>query len=340
MNGAIIGFGQAARHGHWPAYAESRELSIVAVVDRTEERRLLAASLDPALRTYASLEDLAAAETIDFLDICTPPALHHDPMRAALARGWHVVCEKPFVLDPAQLAAVRVTAEARQLAVVPVHNWKFAPIVRDATERLRQGAIGRLERVEVETERLRDFQGADPARPNWRRDPAIAGGGILMDHGWHAVYLVLQWFEALPREIDARFHRPAPDAVEDEADVRLAFACGEATIRLTWNGTIRRNAIRLVGDGGSITIADDRLIVERADNREVVTYPAALSSSSHHADWFAAFVPSIAGYFNHPALSRAVLEEAAACLDIIQRAYLVGRSRCPGPPVPGRRSDV
>src|SRR5205085_11371344 len=39
LRGAIIGFGEVARHGHWPAYAHCHDAKIVAMVDRTEERR-------------------------------------------------------------------------------------------------------------------------------------------------------------------------------------------------------------------------------------------------------------------------------------------------------------
>ena len=321
MKGAIVGFGEVARYGHWPAYAASDRLRIVAVVDRAAARRDAAARLVPAPRTYATLDALAAAEAIDFIDICTPPAHHGAPMHAALERGWHVVCEKPFLLDAEELTRVRGLAEARGLAVVPVHNWAFAPIVRDATARLRRDTIGRLQRVEIETERIRDFRGADSPRANWRRDPAIAGGGILMDHGWHAMYLVLQWFASRPIGLAAAFHRPEPGSVEDEADVRLKFSAGEASIKLTWNGAARRNVIRLVGDRGSMTVDDDRLIVQSQTGGETVTYPDALSSGSHHADWFAAFIPQLADYFSRPQTSFAAFDEAAACLDIIQRAY-------------------
>lgn len=326
MTGAIVGFGEVALHGHWPAYAESRQLTIVAVVERSAERRDLARSLSPALRAYETLDALAAAETLDFIDICTPPALHGAPMLAGLERGWHVVCEKPFLIDADLLRRARALAEARGVAAVPVHNWKLAPIVREATARLRRGDIGRLERVEFETERLRDFKGADPDRPNWRRDPAIAGGGILMDHGWHALYLALDWFEDDVRRVDASFHRPGPDAVEDEATVRLTFDRGAASIALTWNGTARRNSMQLAGDRGSITIADDRLLVRGTAGDEDVMYPVALSGGSHHADWFAAFIPQLAEYFKDPASSRAAFDEAAACYGIIQRAYGTARS--------------
>ena len=279
-------------------------------------------SLSPSLRAYESIAAMAAAETIDFVDICTPPALHADPMLAAIAHGWHVVCEKPFLIDRAALGGARACAHDRRLALVPVHNWKYAPIVRDASARLRAGVIGQLERVEISVERLKDFKGADPLRPNWRRDPAIAGGGILMDHGWHAIYLALQWFADRPSGVDAEVNRPAPGAVEDEADVTLSFAAGEASIRLTWNSTRRRNVMRLTGNEGTITIADDRLIQENASGIEEALYSPALSAGSHHADWFAALIPDVASAFRNPDLSRAALDEAVSCLDVIQRAYV------------------
>ena len=325
MRGAIVGFGEVARYGHWPAYADSPHLTIVAVVERSAERRALATSLGAGLRAYETLDALIAGETLDFIDVCTPPALHAAPMLAALERGWHVVCEKPFLLDAGALIRARSLAEASDVAAVPVHNWKLAPIVQAATDRLRRGEIGRLRRVEIHTERLKDFKGADPDRPNWRRDPAIAGGGILMDHGWHALYLVLDWFGQAPSGVDATLHRPQPDAVEDEASVRLAFDGGDAIVKLTWNGTARRNAMRLEGERGSIAIDDDRLIVRGAVNDDV-QFPSALSGGSHHADWFAAFIPQLAGYFNAPASSRAAFDEAAACYQIIQQAYAGSRS--------------
>ncbi len=319
LNGAIVGFGEVARHGHWPAYVDSRQLSIVAVVDRSPERRT--AAKGSSLRAYESMAALAAAETIDFIDICTPPAVHNEPMLAALERGWHVVCEKPFLLDASLVARVRACAEQRGVAVVPVHNWKFAPIVREATARLRRGAIGTLERVEIDVERTRPFRGAELAASNWRLDPAVAGGGILMDHGWHAAYLALHWFQDRPARVEAALRRPAGAAVEDEADMQLTFPCGEAAIRLTWDGASRRNTIRLTGDRGSLTIADDRLIARGGAGENDTMFSEALSAGSHHPDWFAAFIPTLAGYFEAPSTSRAELDEAAACLDIIQRAY-------------------
>jgi len=204
LRGAIIGFGEVARNGHRPAYAESGEVKIVAVVDRTDERRQAARESLPGVATFATMEELAAGAEIDFVDICTPPAWHGEPMLSALAQGWNVLCEKPLLLDMVELEEARSLAREQARVVVPVHNWKYAPIIRHATELLRSGAIGPVREIEIETLRSQDCAVADPEHPNWRRDPAISGGGVLMDHGWHAIYLARHWFDEEPTEVRAK----------------------------------------------------------------------------------------------------------------------------------------
>ena len=201
-----------------------------------------------------------------------------------------------------------------------MHNWKYAPIVRRATERLRLGEIGQLRGVEIETLRIQDCTAADPDHPNWRRDPAIAGGGVLMDHGWHAIYLARHWFGEEPIEVRASLRRPTNDAVEDEATLILVFPSGQARIFLTWRADLRRNTMRLIGERGQIAIDDDTLNV----GGESIRFRNALSAGSHHADWFAAMLPDIIGCFQRPEEALESFEEAALCLSVIRRAYLMG----------------
>lgn len=320
VRGAIIGFGEVARHGHGPAYAESREAKIVAVVDRTAERRKVAQESLPGVAVFPTIADLAADAEIDFVDICTPPALHGAPMFDALARGWNVLCEKPLLLDLVELEKARSLARESGQAVVPVHNWKYAPIVRRATGMLRSGAIGRLRGVEIETLRIQDCAVADPDHPNWRRDPAIAGGGVLIDHGWHAIYLARHWFGEEPTDVRASLHRSTPEGVEDEATLILIFPSGHATIFLTWRADRRRNTMRLVGERGEIAIDDDTLRIAE----ESIRFDSALSAGSHHADWFAAMLPQVIASFHQPETALESFEEAALCLSVIRRAYLLG----------------
>lgn len=317
QRGAIIGFGAVAANGHLPAYRKSQEAKIVAVVDRTEERRRAAEKSAPGIGTFSTIAELAAGAEIDFVDICTPPAFHGEPMLDALGRGWNVLCEKPLLLDQVELEKIRALARETGRAVVPVHNWKYAPIVRRATEALRSGAVGELREIEIETLRIEDCAAVDPANPNWRRNPAIAGGGILMDHGWHAIYLARHWFGEDPTEVETELHRATPGGIEDEASLTLRFPKGFAKIFLTWRAEARRNTIRLRGDRGQIAIDDDTLRI----GTENIQFQSGLSTGSHHADWFEAMLPDVLASFRAPEKARESFEEAALCLSVIRRAY-------------------
>jgi predicted dehydrogenase len=316
LRGAIIGFGAVAANGHWPAYAQSEDAKIVAVVDRTDERRQAARELIPGVETFGTVEEVE--DGIDFVDICTPPAWHGEPIRAALKRGWNVLCEKPLLLDSVELESVRSLARESGRAVVPIHNWKYAPIVRRATDALRSGAIGKLRELQIETRRIEDCAAIDPANPNWRRDPAISGGGIVMDHGWHAIYLARHWFGEDPIGVDAQLHRAA-NGIEDEATLVLKFPKGSATIFLTWRAERRGNTMRLSGESGEIAIDDDTLKI----GEESIRFESALSAGSHHADWFAAMLPDLLASFGSPKNARTAFEEAALCLSVIRRAYQI-----------------
>ena len=129
LNGAIVGFGNVARHGHWPAYEQSRSLRIVALVDPHLSRE--AANHD--LPAYPSITDAASDRHLDFVDICAPPASHAPLVLEALNLNLHAIVEKPLVLATDDFDVVARTAQARSRVVLPVHNWRYAPALQRAS---------------------------------------------------------------------------------------------------------------------------------------------------------------------------------------------------------------
>lgn len=321
LSGAIVGFGNVAQFGHWPAYQENSEARIVAVVEEHAERRAVAEELG-----FRAFHRIAELREIDFVDICTPPATHAEQIIEAARNGWHVLCEKPLVISSAQLRQI----SGANVPIVPVHNWKYAPIIRRATDLVRNGAIGNLKRAEISVLRT---QPAISTGRSWRGNPRFSGGGIVMDHGWHAIYLALDWFGEPARYVHADLVRSTAKnltgltgqvpaafeaaAVENEARLELVFSAGSAQICLSWNGTTRENRIKLVGDGGEIAIHDDVLRV----NGQTEHFAHKLSAGSHHPDWFAAMLPDVLAIFREPARARPLFDEAAECLRIIEQAY-------------------
>src|SRR5262245_43760997 len=97
LRGAIIGLGNVALHGHLPGWLSRADIVIVAVTCTEPARRATWTERVPAARWYDSPEQLMGGNSLDFVDICTPPSSHATLIRQALARRLHVLCEKPLV---------------------------------------------------------------------------------------------------------------------------------------------------------------------------------------------------------------------------------------------------
>ncbi|HYR46068.1 MAG TPA: Gfo/Idh/MocA family oxidoreductase [Thermoanaerobaculia bacterium] len=334
--GAIIGVGNVALNGHLPGWLTCPEVEIVAAADVREEGRAALAERLPDARWYSSVDALLAAEKLDFVDICTPPAFHFSAIRLALEAGAHVLCEKPLVLSSTELASLGALALEQALVLATVHNWRHAPVVLRATELVRSGAIGSVSSVRWET--LRDKPAASSGQAdNWRVDPAVAGGGILVDHGWHALYAIQQWVQGEPDRVSARLEsgRAGKSDIEDTADVTLDYPAARAEIFLTWTAGERANRVTLEGSAGTITIDGASLEFRPASGepsrREGLA--GALSEGSHHPDWFRGVVEEFLGEIREPGRRGRSLVEAQRCLRWIETAYESGRRKGEGLPV-------
>jgi len=152
--GAIIGLGNVALHGHLPGWRRRRDVQIVAVTDARPEQHVLVPEHAPGARWYPTAAELLADADVDFVDICTPPSSHAALVHEALERGRHVLCEKPLVSSPEDLASLARLAQQTGRVLYTVHNWHHAPIVRRTAELIREGRIGRVEHVDRKSTRL------------------------------------------------------------------------------------------------------------------------------------------------------------------------------------------
>ena len=137
LKGAVIGYGFIASTGHVPAYLERRrskgDVEIIAVADLCGARREAAAEALPEAGIYEDFRDLLEREAprLDFVDICTPPAMHAEIARQAFARGLHVLCEKPLAVRPQDAMDMLGHALSAGRVLFPCHNYRFAPVVRE-----------------------------------------------------------------------------------------------------------------------------------------------------------------------------------------------------------------
>lgn len=111
---------------HYLAYQRSQQAELIAFASRDAVKRAgdwrgIQGNFGPpgeqinvdSLNVYASLDDLLADDSIDLIDICTPPHLHVEQVERALRAGKHVLCEKPLALNGDD--ALRLVATAKEV---------------------------------------------------------------------------------------------------------------------------------------------------------------------------------------------------------------------------------
>jgi len=285
--GALLGLGGIARSGHLPAFRADPEvasrLRIVAIVD---DAPTAPASFEgiPLLRSADKLQDLGP---LDFVDICTPTSSHLELSLWGLSQGYHVLCEKPVAVNRAEAARLATAARDAGRVVMPCHQYRFNPVWRRVKQWLDDGVIGRWYLAEFRVYRPAADPGATQSAVPWRGRRAAGRGGVLLDHGTHLVYELLD-VAGPPQEVRSwtgRLHHGGYD-VEDTAQLLFAYPDRMATMFLTWAARRRETEIRFTGERGSITWSGGMLTLERDGHSESFDHTVDLDKASY-SKWFA-----------------------------------------------------
>lgn len=136
---------------------------------------------------------MPADKRVDFVSIVTPNFVHFDPAMMALDKGFNVVIEKPitFTLDEAK--QLKAKLDATGLTLLLCHTYTGYPMVKQAKQFIKSGALGKVRKIYVEYPQgwLSTFlEGTGQAQASWRTDPKRSGkAGSMGDIGTHAFNL-------------------------------------------------------------------------------------------------------------------------------------------------------
>ena len=145
---------------------------LAGVATSSPERSRAAAERLRAERAFDTPRELAVADGIDVVHICTPNNLHAELAALALEHGKHVVCEKPLAIGAGEADELLTAAEASgKVATVPF-AYRFNPVVREARARVAGGSLGPVRLVHGGY--IQDWL-SSPDDDNWRIDSALGG---------------------------------------------------------------------------------------------------------------------------------------------------------------------
>jgi len=281
----VIGAGWWAAINHLPVLKKNPHCEIVAMnrLGRGELERLQAHFDVPA--GFEDYREMLATVPMDGVVIASPHPLHHEHAAAAIARGCHVLVEKPLTTTAADARdlVARATAAGREI-VVP-YGWNFKAWTDEAHRLVAQGAIGRVEHVVLQmASALEDLFAGQPMqeteghmfRPpasTWA-DPKKAGG-----YGWgqlvHALGLLFRIADLEPTEVFATTGKSPTGADYYDAAV-VRFANG-ATASVSGSSTVPKHCgfqidLRIFGSEGMLLldIERERLEIRRRDRQDTI----------------------------------------------------------------------
>jgi predicted dehydrogenase len=318
--GVIIGLGQIAERAHLPGFREHRRaaerLEIVAAVD---PRRIGEPGPVPIV---SDLDQVEARGPIDFVDICTPTASHVPLCLEALERGYHVLCEKPVAVSRAEAERIAAAARSAGRHVMACHQYRYNPAWRQVKAWLDEGRIGRWHLAEFQVYRLEADRGTAGDQVPWRGRMDEARGGIVLDHGTHLIYELLDAAGEPPAAIHGWSSRlkHAEYDVEDTAHVVVQFPDRLGVLFLTWAAHHRETRIRFVGERGSIEWRGGLLELESNSESARLDFTRQLDKASY-SSWFGDLFADFAEMLDRPGPEPEALADFTRVGTVLEAIY-------------------
>ncbi|WP_421855964.1 Gfo/Idh/MocA family protein [Marinomonas sp.] len=235
----MVGGGEGAFIGEVHRFAarldDHYELVAGALSSQQEKSDRSAKALGIA-RSYVDFEEMARQESeredgIEVVSIVTPNHLHASIAEAFLAKGIHVICDKPLTATLDQAEELLAKAKHYQAQFLLTHNYSAYPMVREARAMVKSGMLGDIRSIQVEyaqdwlTEPL-EREGNKQAA--WRSDPSQSGiAGCVGDIGSHAYQLACFVADTQAKEVLADLSSWGKGRqLDDEANILIRFNNG------------------------------------------------------------------------------------------------------------------
>ena len=211
----IIGYGGI---GTWHANQLAsipKEFKVAAVHDINPLQNERARA--NGLKAYDTLAEILADPAITTVILSVPNNFHKDLSIAALRAGKHVICEKPVMMNTADLELVLAVAKETGRLFSVHQNRRWDKDFKIVQQLLREGTIGEPFYIESRV------QGSKGIPGDWRCE-LVAGGGMLFDWGVHLIDQVLQLTDSPVVDVYAHLLSVKFPGVDDNFKLMLRFA--------------------------------------------------------------------------------------------------------------------
>ncbi len=218
-------------------------------------------------RVYGSFEEmintektLPAEQRMQFVSIVTPNHMHYAPAALALQNGFHVVMDKPLVLNMEEAKKLQTLVQETGLLFCLTHTYTGYPMIKEARQQVLQGKLGNIRKVHVYYPQgwLSEYlEGGDNKQASWRTDPGKSGkAGAMGDIGSHAFNLAEYITGLQVTKLCADINIVVPNRqLDDDGAVLLKFNNGASGLLLATQvaaGEENNVTVQVYGDKGGL----------------------------------------------------------------------------------------
>ncbi len=316
----VIGLGHQSVDDHLPAIRESSLIKLVGVVDVDLARAEAVGTAEGvpfATDTESLLAELDSQPNAAL--IAVPHSGYLPIIEKVARRGIHIIKEKPFATSFDNAVAIRQLIADNDVTLQVTLQRRFNPIYRSFEQLIKR--IGRIHSIEA-----RYTMNVERLDEGWRASRLFAGGGALIDLGYHYIDLIV-WYFGLPDSVMCKLSTGNRDGqvydVEDTAMLQFSYntrAGGTEAIHGSFLVSRvypdKDELLVAYGSKGSVAVRRGRVVRRAVDGSEIECLERTGSWPSALVDQLEEFALRIiardrCGYIEDRYLQQAALVEAA-----------------------------
>jgi predicted dehydrogenase len=240
---ALVGLGYYATHQLAPALQQTEFCELVGIVTGSPEKTATWQKKynisQENIYNYENFDQIANNKAIDVVYVVLPNGMHHEFVLRAAKAGKHVICEKPMAVSVKQAEEMIAACKAANVQLAIGYRLHYEPFTNEVMRLAKDKDFGKVTFIEASFGfPLRDVKA-------WRLNPALSGGGPMMDVGIYALNAARYATGEEPISVTAQSVKTRPDlyveGVEETLFWQMKFPSGAVSNHTTtYNSGVQR----------------------------------------------------------------------------------------------------
>ncbi len=266
MNWGIIGCGDVVYRKSGKPFDWEEKSKVLAVMCRNLEAAEKYAKERHVPEFYNDAEKIISHKDIDAIYIATPPSTHMPYAKRAIMEGKPVYIEKPLGMNTGECEEMLALAKEKNVPVFVAFYRRALPKFNEIKQLIDDGEIGDVRFVHI-----KQYIKAGDGAYEWRRDPAISGGGLFHDLACHTLDILD--FIISPIETVHGFSANQRKMFESDDIVTTSFQFANGVLGTgVWCSDVaeEEDRVEIIGNKGKLvfSIFESDLTIVRGDSVE------------------------------------------------------------------------